>query len=117
MLLGAAALLGCSGAAPAVEPSEYAGRPPLNPRAADGRPVYLGYGHHPDCFVLGGAEGDASRDTIKVECSDGALRMLAACPSGLLYESARGGCVCVPAGGDDPSRVDCPASVAASPAP
>jgi hypothetical protein len=101
-------MLGCAAGAPTVESREYADRQPLNPRSTDGRAIHVGYGHHPECFVFTGGDAEPDRSAEPIECPAKALRVLSACRAALLYEASSGGCVCVPAGGDAPTRVDCP---------
>jgi hypothetical protein len=106
--LWAAGSSGCGGAgggAP-VSAVDYKGGEMLNPRLGDGRPVHLGYErHHPECFVF--AAGSEER-TEEVECPEAALR-LEDCPGGLVYRSkTQPDCVCVPAGGEEPRRMNCP---------
>ncbi len=104
--LGASLLLvvwaSCAGGAPAVDREALRGKTPLNPAAPDGRPIHLGFGHHPDCFVL--APGGRAET---LSCPDVALVRLTPCPGGLLYRGDDGGCICVPADGSEASRVEC----------
>lgn len=100
--IAAVLLLGCAPSEPAVAASELVGRTPINPRAADGRHIHLGFGHHPGCFVLA-----ADGKTENVECPDAALLQLHSCPAGLLYATDDGKCACAPADGEGARRVDC----------
>jgi len=89
-----------------VEASEYQGSEPLNPRTKDGRPIHLGFGHHPTCFAF--KAGGAPRETDEIECPEAALR-LEECAGGLVYRSGKHpDCICVRAGGEEPQRIACP---------
>lgn len=98
----------CAGGASGVEAAEYDGRAPLNPLTTEGDPILVGFGHHPECFVLSAPSAGAEPSTKSIDCPGAAIKTLTACRSGLLYPSKRGGCVCVPASGDEATRVDCP---------
>lgn len=98
----ALAIAACVGGAPEVSREALRGKKPLNPTATDGRAIHLGFGHHPDCFVL--APGGQAET---LPCPDLAMVRLTPCPGGLLYRGDDGGCICVPADGSEASRVEC----------
>lgn len=104
--LGAAMSWGCGGAgAGASSPAvDYKDGEMLNPKLDDGRPVHLGFGHHPECFVFAAGSQDK---TEVVECPEAALR-LKECPGGVLYRlKTQPDCACVTAG-EEPRRIECP---------